>query len=157
MEIVGQVGARLIERQETITSIESLTAGLFVATLAEVSGISAVLPGALVTYAPAMKEQLADVPHALIENDGVVSESVALAMAQGGQKKLVTDWAISFTGVAGPAALEGHQAGTVVIGVVGPKLAMTQIYHFSGDRQAVRLKSVQAGLRLLNTLLQADK
>ena len=52
-----EVGQALIARHKSITSAESLTAGLFVSTLAEVPGISAVLPGAFVTYAAAAKTQ----------------------------------------------------------------------------------------------------
>lgn len=144
------VGTALIARGETITSAESLTAGLFASTLAEVSGISAVLPGAFVTYAASAKTQLVGVAPALIAQDGVVSASVAMAMAQGAKAALQTDWAVSFTGVAGPDALEGHPAGTVFIGMAAPDgTVIAQEYHFAGDRQAVRLASVQAGFALI--------
>ena len=83
MQIEEMVGQQLIQHQLSITSAESLTAGLFVSQLANVSGISAVLPGAFVTYSAAAKHQLVGVPNDLIENYGVVSEQVALAMASG--------------------------------------------------------------------------
>lgn len=152
-----QVGQSLIARHQTITSAESLTAGLFVATLAEVSGISAVLPGAFVTYAAAAKTKLVGVPAELITTYGVVSDQVARAMARGAQEKLATDWAISFTGVAGPDALEGHPAGTVYIGVATPSgKTLAQRYQFQGDRQAVREASVAAGLDWLAVLLSEE-
>lgn len=152
-----QVGQSLIARHQTITSAESLTAGLFVATLAEVSGISAVLPGAFVTYATAAKTKLVGVPAELITTYGVVSDQVARAMARGAQEKLATDWAISFTGVAGPDALEGHPAGTVYIGVATPSgKTLAQRYQFQGDRQAVREASVAAGFDWLAVLLSEE-
>lgn len=152
-----QVGQSLIARHQTITSAESLTAGLFVATLAEVSGISAVLPGAFVTYAAAAKTKLVGVPAELITTYGVVSDQVARAMARGAQEKLATDWAISFTGVAGPDALEGHPAGTVYIGVATPSgKTLAQRYQFQGDRQAVREASVAAGFDWLAVLLPEE-
>lgn len=152
-----QVGQSLIARHQTITSAESLTAGLFVATLAEVSGISAVLPGAFVTYAAAAKTKLVGVPAELITTYGVVSDQVARAMARGAQEKLATDWAISFTGVAGPDALEGHPAGTVYIGVATPSgKTLDQRYQFQGDRQAVREASVAAGFDWLAVLLSEE-
>lgn len=152
-----QVGQSLIARHQTITSAESLTAGLFVATLAEVSGISAVLPGAFVTYAAAVKTKLVGVPAELITTYGVVSDQVARAMARGAQEKLATDWAISFTGVAGPDALEGHPAGTVYIGVATPSgKTLAQRYQFQGDRQAVREASVAAGFDWLAVLLSEE-
>jgi nicotinamide-nucleotide amidase len=152
-----QVGQSLIAHHQTITSAESLTAGLFVATLAEVSGISAVLPGAFVTYAAAAKTKLVGVPAELITTYGVVSDQVARAMARGAQEKLATDWAISFTGVAGPDALEGHPAGTVYIGVATPSgKTLAQRYQFQGDRQAVREASVAAGFDWLAVLLSEE-
>ncbi|MGV3185136.1 nicotinamide-nucleotide amidohydrolase family protein [Weissella paramesenteroides] len=152
-----QVGQSLIARHQTITSAESLTAGLFVATLAEVSGISAVLPGAFVTYAAAAKTKLVGVPAELITTYGVVSDQVARAMARGAQEKLATDWAISFTGVAGPDALEGHPAGTVYIGVATPSgKTLAQRYQFQGDRQAVREASVAVGFDWLAVLLSEE-
>lgn len=152
-----QVGQSLIARHQTITSAESLTAGLFVATLAEVSGISAVLPGAFVTYAAAAKTKLVGVPAELITTYGVISDQVAWAMARGAQEKLATDWAISFTGVAGPDALEGHPAGTVYIGVATPSgKTLAQRYQFQGDRQAVREASVAAGFDWLAVLLSEE-
>ncbi|WPQ68687.1 nicotinamide-nucleotide amidohydrolase family protein [Weissella paramesenteroides] len=152
-----RVGQSLIARHQTITSAESLTAGLFVATLAEVSGISAVLPGAFVTYAAAAKTKLVGVPAELITMYGVVSDQVARAMARGAQEKLATDWAISFTGVAGPDALEGHPAGTVYIGVATPSgKTLAQRYQFQGNRQAVREASVAAGFDWLAVLLSEE-
>ncbi|MBU7557278.1 nicotinamide-nucleotide amidohydrolase family protein [Weissella paramesenteroides] len=152
-----RVGQSLIARHQTITSAESLTAGLFVATLAEVSGISAVLPGAFVTYAAAAKTKLVGVPAELITTYGVVSDQVARAMARGAQEKLATDWAISFTGVAGPDALEGHPAGTVYIGVATPSgKTLAQRYQFQGNRQAVREASVAAGFDWLAVLLSEE-
>ncbi|QEA57562.1 nicotinamide-nucleotide amidohydrolase family protein [Weissella hellenica] len=148
------VGQTLIAKRQTITSAESLTAGLFAATLAQVSGISAVLPGAFVTYASAAKTQLVDVPKTMIDTYGVVSSQVAKAMAAGAKAKLHTDWAISFTGVAGPDALDNHPAGTVYIGIATPTgVTLAQKYTFQGDRQTVREASVAAGFDWLATLL----
>ncbi|SUP59412.1 competence damage-inducible protein A [Weissella viridescens] len=150
MQIEEMVGQQLIQHQLSITSAESLTAGLFVSQLANVSGISAVLPGAFVTYSAAAKHQLVGVPNDLIENYGVVSEQVALAMASGAQAALNTDFAVSFTGVAGPDALEGHPAGTVFIGLVGPQQYAKVIkVGLTGDRSAVRQQSVTQGMQMV--------
>lgn len=150
MTIESEVGLALIEGQYTLTSAESLTAGMFVSELASVPGISAVLPGAFVTYSAATKHQLVGVSQELIDSHGVVSAEVAYAMAQGARDTLQTDFAISFTGVAGPDELEGHPAGTVFIGLVGPKqFERTLECHFKGDRSAVRQASVQAGMQMI--------
>ncbi|EAC5385956.1 competence/damage-inducible protein A, partial [Listeria monocytogenes] len=46
---------RLIEKKKTVTAAESLTAGLFQATLGGIPGVSEVFPGGFVTYSAATK------------------------------------------------------------------------------------------------------
>ncbi|MBC6499766.1 CinA family protein [Weissella confusa] len=55
-------------------------------------GISAVLPGAFVTYAAGAKTQLVGVPAELINEVGVVSAEVAESMASGAKRELHTAW-----------------------------------------------------------------
>ncbi|MFL1695242.1 CinA family protein [Weissella kandleri] len=146
MKKVQQLGEKLIQLEQTITSAESLTGGLFSSSLTQVPGISQVLPGAFVTYSPATKTQLVGVPASLIQEYGVVSAEVAKAMANGAKHQLSTDWAVSFTGVAGPEALEGHPAGEVWIGIATPKnQVLARQFNFKGTRDEVRLAAVRAG------------
>lgn len=144
----------MIDRQLSITAAESLTAGEFQSTIGGVPGVSAIFPGGFVTYANAAKHQLVAVPQATIDQAGVVSEATAIAMADGARTQLHTDTALSFTGVAGPDELEGQPAGTVWIGLAYPEQPTTaHLYHFAGDRQKIRERSVMAGLDLLRHAL----
>ena len=61
------------------------------------------------------------IPLAELQEHGVVSAHTAERMAA--QARLLTgaDYGVSLTGVAGPDSLEGHPAGTVFIGIAGPK------------------------------------
>ena len=111
----------LRSRNETISFCESLTAGLAAATLAEVPGASDVLVGGLVTYSAELKTALASVPADLIEREGVVSAAVAREMARGARRVCGSDWAVALTGVAGPDDQDGMPAGTVLIGLAGPR------------------------------------
>ena len=111
----------LRSRNETISFCESLTAGLAAATLAEVPGASDVLVGGLVTYSAELKTALASVPADLIEREGVVSAAVAREMARGARNVCGSDWAVALTGVAGPDDQDGMPAGTVWIGLAGPR------------------------------------
>ena len=56
----------LLARGETVAAAESLTAGLFCATLATVPGASATLRGGVVVYATELKTALAGVPADLL-------------------------------------------------------------------------------------------
>ena len=66
-----------------MAAAESLTAGLFCATLAEVPGASATLRGGVVVYATDLKTALAGVPAELLTAHGPVSPETARALAEG--------------------------------------------------------------------------
>ncbi|WP_019769156.1 competence/damage-inducible protein A [Streptococcus sobrinus] len=102
---------------KTITAAESLTAGLFQATLADFSGASNVFNGGFVTYSMEEKSKMLDIPLADLQAHGVVSAFTAEAMAAGARSKTGVDIAVSLTGVAGPDSLEGQPAGTVFLGL----------------------------------------
>lgn len=133
----------------TVTAAESLTAGLFQATLANVSGASQIFSGGFVTYAKEQKEKLLQIDPNLLAEHGVVSEACAKAMAQNTREIIGADYALSFTGVAGPNELEGQPAGTVWIGLAREKEVVAYLYHFTRDRSYVRHSAVMAGLDLL--------
>lgn len=156
-------------RNQTISFCESLTAGLASATLAQVAGASDVLRGGLVTYAVDLKSQIAGVDPAVVEKHGVVSAAVAREMARGAKRVCGSDWAVSLTGVAGPDAQGDVPAGTVWIGLAGPRWTAASLAAeiaevkdsryalvpgepqpvrvLAGDRNAVRRAAVQAALR----------
>ncbi|MFT9040973.1 competence/damage-inducible protein A [Schleiferilactobacillus harbinensis] len=148
------VGQQLIARHLTITAAESLTAGEFQASLGTVSGISAIFPGGFVTYAPAQKTAMIGVPAATIKQYGVVSRETAAAMAEGARAKVGTDYALGFTGVAGPDTLEGQPAGTVFIGLAGPQGTTVQEFRLLGSRNEVRARAVAWGFKMLQNALK---
>lgn len=143
-----QVVVKLLrKRQLTITAAESLTAGKFQATLADVPGVSEVFPGGFVTYANQVKSQLLKIPAESIQKNGVVSSATAAAMAEQARKILHTNIGISFTGVAGPDELEGQPAGTVWIGLaLKDQETQTKLFHFSKTRPYIRERTVLTGL-----------
>ena len=102
---------------KTITAAESLTAGLFQASVADFPGASQVFKGGFVTYSMEEKAKMLDIPLSKLEEHGVVSHFTAEKMAEGARVKTDSDYGIALTGVAGPDALEGHQAGTVFISI----------------------------------------
>ncbi|KRN28464.1 competence damage-inducible protein A [Lactobacillus selangorensis] len=155
---LAQVVVTALKAQHvSITAAESLTAGLFQATIGSIPGASEIFNGGFVTYALAAKASLLDIPTAQLEHDGVVSAETAIAMARQSKAKMNSDIGISFTGVAGPDELEGHPAGTVYIGLAFKNQEpVAQLYHFSGGRNDVRRRSVMSGLSLILRALQAE-
>src|SRR3954447_22237457 len=92
----------LLDRAETVAAAESLTAGLFCATLASVPGASATLRGGVVVYATDLKRALAGVPADVLAAHGPVSPETAAALADGVRGRCGATWGIGLTGVAGP-------------------------------------------------------
>jgi len=62
------------------------------------------------------------------------------------RNKLKTDYALAFTGVAGPDELEGQPAGTVWIGIAGPNGSYARRMIASRDREYIRISAVKYGL-----------
>lgn len=145
----------LKQKKLKITAAESLTAGMFQATLASVPGASNVFDGGFVTYADEVKIRLLGMDPQLITDYTVVSAPVAQSMANLSAKKLSADIGVGFTGVAGPDPLEGNPVGTVFIGAYNGKNneEIVKEFHFSGSRQAIREKSVLCGFALVQEII----
>ena len=139
----------LLERGQTVAAAESLTAGLFCATLASVPGASATLRGGLVVYATELKARLAGVPPQLLEEHGPVAPETAAALAEGVRERCTADWGIGLTGVAGPDPVDGHGPGRVYLGISDGRATDVVQLDLPGDRAAVRTGSVAAALAAL--------
>lgn len=144
-------------KKQSVAVAESLTGGGVGATLTSVPGASDVFLGGVIAYSPALKESLLKVKKETIAAFGVVSEEVAVAMADGVRELLGSTWGISTTGVAGPGDSDGVAAGTVWIAISGPINQSTQL-EVEGEREVVRNASVSSAIstfeRILGTLKQ---
>jgi nicotinamide-nucleotide amidase len=134
----------LLDRGETVAAAESLTAGLFCATLATVPGASATLRGGVVVYATELKTRLAGVPADLLAAHGPVSPETAAALADGVRERCAASWGIGLTGVAGPDPVDGHRPGRVYLGIAGVRGTDVVELNLPGDRAAVRSAAVRA-------------
>ncbi|MCR5491381.1 MAG: CinA family protein [Bacilli bacterium] len=137
----------------TLGSVESLTGGLFAATVCEVPGASRVFSGALVTYDPRLKSELAYVNEASIKLKGVVSADVAVQMAEGGAKRMGVDVCVSCTGNAGPTTEPGGEpVGRVFLGLSYNGYSWTVPLLLEGDRQKIREQTVENMMDLVISL-----
>ena len=156
---LGPTAFELLRRAEkTVTAAESLTAGLFQATLANFSGASNVFSGGFVTYSMEEKSRMLSIPLADLEKHGVVSAFTAEKMAEQARKLTASDYAVSLTGVAGPDSLEGHPAGTVYIGLATTEDVQSIKVNIAGrSRTDVREIAVLHAFNLLRkTLLKNE-
>jgi PncC family amidohydrolase len=143
----------LTENNLTLATCESLTGGLFAATLTHIPGTSQIFKGGLVVYCNEAKRVLAKVSPHTLEKYGAVSEQCAREMAQNTQQLLKVDIAISFTGNAGPQAQENKPVGLVYISLAIQERLINKSYQFFGSREEIKEQTVEAGMELIEKVL----
>lgn len=132
-------------RGETVCVAESLTGGGLGHALTQIPGASEVFIGGIIAYTSDVKVNFLGVPRSTIDEFTVVSEEVAVAMAQGALAKIGTTWAISTTGIAGPGDYMGIREGTVWIAIAGPINQTLQLTLDSG-RDGVRQGAISSAI-----------
>lgn len=139
----------------SIGTAESATGGMIAARLTSVPGASQHVRGAVVAYSVDVKESLLDVPADVIAREGVVSEAVAVAMADGAAARLGADVVISVTGSAGPDP-QGSAVGGMVVGVRTPEGTQARGLHMPGDRERVRVYTTTAALHMARLAISGE-
>ena len=84
-----------------------------------------------------------------IDQYGVVSQEVAASMASNAQKLLNVDYCVSFTGNAGPTAMEGKPVGLIFIGVAIYDRVEVYRFELEGDRKTIQIEGVNNALEIL--------
>ena len=143
-----------LEKNVTFGTAESCTGGLISASVTDVAGASAVFFGGIVSYDNSIKEKLLGVPAQTLAEKGAVSPETARAMSVGARRALGVDYAVAVTGFAGPG---GDNVGLVYVSVASENGVTVTENHFSGDREAVRLQTVEKALTLLTEAVQSRR
>lgn len=150
----GVLIERLRARSLTLALAESCTGGLVAKRLTDPAGASAVMIGGLVAYANSVKTELLGVSSETLGAHGAVSAETAREMAAGARRLFGTDLALSITGIAGPSGgTSAKPVGTVWIGTATGEGVEANLFHFSGDRRAIREQAAATALSLLGQLL----
>lgn len=139
----------------TVGTAESCTGGMIAAALTSVPGSSVVLNGGIVSYTNPVKHRQLGVAQKTLDEQGAVSRETACEMARGAQTALSTDLAVSVTGIAGPGGAEpGKPVGTVWIGLACGTEVDARVFHFEGNRAAIRAQTVEHALTALESAIQ---
>jgi nicotinamide-nucleotide amidase len=146
---------KLLEKQQlTLATAESCTGGVIASILSDAPGAGDLFHGGFVLYTRQHKVAFG-IPKKLIDVNGIVSEPVACAMAEGALDHSPADIAVGVTGVAGPEPDdEGNPVGLVCIAAARrghETIALTR--HFkSRDRGEIRCKAAEQALNLAHTI-----
>ena len=154
-EQVEKLSLVLQTRRLSVVTAESCTGGGIARILTDEPGASSWFERGFVTYSNLSKQQMLDVPEALIEEYGAVSEEVVLAMARGALRHSNGDVSVAVSGVAGPDGGSPEKpVGTVWIAWgLGAEHTEAQRFHFPGGRDVVRSQAIRAALEGLNARL----
>lgn len=156
--LAARLGENLQARGEQVTTAESCTGGGIAEAITRVAGSSAWFEAGFVTYSNRQKHLQLDVPMALFECNGAVSEAVVSAMARGAQARSGARYAVAVSGIAGPGGgTPDKPVGTVWLAWRDGERAYAGCRHFTGDRAAVRRQTVECALVGLLRLGQGEK
>ena len=145
----------LIARGMTVVTAESCTGGWVAKTLTDIAGSSSWFECGVVAYSYEAKESLLGVQPQTLERTGAVSQETVVEMVSGALARYGASVAVAVTGIAGPSGgTPGKPVGTVWIGWKRRGgYAQSELFHFAGDREAVRRQTVAAALRGVQKIL----
>lgn len=138
----------------TLGSVESFTGGLFASDITRVPGASHFYKGGIVTYATEEKVRLLGISYEDVDNYGVVSQEIAGQMAAHAQKLLSCDYCVSFTGNAGPEAMENKPVGEIYIGVAFYQNVKVFKFNLEGNREKIQTRAVELAYEILSIILK---
>ena len=152
--LARRTGEHLLARRQMLVTAESCTGGWIAQAITGVAGSSAWFDCGVVAYSYEAKQALLGVHPQTLETHGAVSRECVTEMVSGALANLGGTVAVAVTGIAGPdGGSDDKPVGTVWIGWkrrVG--CATAKLFHFNGDRDAVRRQTVAKALEGLLAL-----
>lgn len=142
-----------------IVTAESCTGGWIAKMLTDVAGSSAWFDCGMAAYSYEAKQALLGVnPHTL-QQHGAVSRETVVEMVSGALVHSGATLAVAVTGIAGPGGGTADKpVGTVWIGwKQRGDYPQARLFHFAGERDAVRRQTVASALGGLLELLGTDR
>lgn len=142
------LGERMRAARDSLVTAESCTGGWIAKCLTDVPGSSDWFDCGLVVYSYEAKQGLLGVRPQTLEEHGAVSRETAIEMVSGALVRSGASVAVAVTGIAGPGGGSPDKpVGTVWIAWKRRGgYAHAQVFHFDGDRDAVRRSTVEQAL-----------
>lgn len=150
--LARRMGESLRAQRQTLATAESCTGGWIAKVITDLPGSSEWFDGGIVAYSYEAKQAFLGVHPQTLETHGAVSRETAIEMVSGALAHTGAQVAVAVTGIAGPGgATAGKPVGTVWIAWKRRGgYPRARVFHFDGDREAVRRQTV---LRALEGLL----
>lgn len=130
----------LKERNEKVSTCESITGGLIASSIIDISGASEVIEESYITYSDKIKEKILNVSRETLEKYSAVSVECANEMVEGLYKITNSSLCIGSTGYA-------HK-GEVILAIKYKNQKVIKKFQFSADRNKARLFAKNRALDL---------
>lgn len=130
----------LKERNEKVSTCESITGGLIASSIIDISGASEVIEESYITYSDKIKEKILNVSRETLEKYSAVSVECANEMIEGLYKITNSSLCIGSTGYA-------HK-GEVILAIKYKNQKVIKKFQFSADRNKARLFAKNRALDL---------
>jgi len=155
--LAEKVGAALRRGKLMLATAESCTGGWIAEAITMVPGSSEWFERGFVTYTYISKREMLGVKEATLGRHGAVAEDVVREMAEGAISRSHAQVAVAVSGVAGPSGGTPQKpVGTVCFAwAVKGGASRSETRRFSGDREAVRRRSVEHALSGVLTAIAA--
>ncbi|WP_431688307.1 CinA family protein [Hahella sp. NBU794] len=155
--LAARLGVILRERGLKVTTAESCTGGGIAYAITSVAGSSNWFEEGVVTYSNDAKQSRLQVSSEALMRYGAVSEEVVKEMTLGALQLAQAQLAIAVSGIAGPGGGTAEKpVGLVWVAWRFRDLVVARSFHFSGDREQVRVQSVAEGLRGAIAMLESN-
>ena len=128
------VGKALVGKGLTLGLAESCTGGYIAHRITQIMGSSQYFNGSIVCYHESVKEDILGVKRRTIDEKCVVSEDVAIEMAEGARKVLHTDIGFGITGLLSGNSEGRMPVGTVCMAASRKGHSAQKTFHFHMDR-----------------------
>ena len=150
-----RLGASLRDTKQMLVTAESCTGGWIAKTVTDVAGSSDWFDCGLAAYSYEAKQRLLGVRAETLEHFGAVSRETVLEMVSGALVHSGSTVAVAVTGIAGPGGgTDDKPVGTVWIAWKRRGgYPQAELFHFEGDREAVRRQTVAAALSGLEAIV----
>jgi len=154
-ELAQRVGETLKQQRLMLVTAESCTGGWIAKTVTDIAGSSDWFDCGLAAYSYEAKQALLGVRPQTLEQSGAVSRETVLEMVSGAFLHSGAGIAVAVTGIAGPGGgTPDKPVGMVWIGWKRRGgYPRAEIFHFDGDREAVRRQTVAAALKGLQDMI----
>ncbi len=150
-----ELGERFRQQRLTLVTAESCTGGGIAKTVTDIAGSSDWFDCGMVAYIYEANQAMLGVRPETFEHHRAVSRETVIEMVSGALVHSGGAVAVAVTGIAGPGGGSDEKpVGTVwVAWKRRGGYAKAEVFHFDGDRDAVRRQTVAAALEGLRRLI----